>query len=92
MSKNPLFWYVSMAVTAFGWIIFVLGLLLGAGGAFKSLWIVLALIFLVIHPLEIPIGMKVGERAGLEKGISALKTLAFGLTWWIPVKMGVIHD
>ena len=42
--------------------------------------------------MEIPIGMKVGERAGLEKGISALKTLAFGLTWWIPVKMGVIHD
>jgi hypothetical protein len=36
--------------------------------------------------LSIPIG----KKAGISTGTTVLKTLLFGFTWWLPVKMGVI--
>ncbi|MBI9074170.1 MAG: hypothetical protein JEZ02_02080 [Desulfatibacillum sp.] len=92
MLKNPLFWYASMALTALGWLFFLFGLFVGLGGFFKTLWIVLGLIFFIIHPLEVLHGIKVGEKAGVPKYTAALKTFIFGLTWWIPLKNGVFND
>jgi hypothetical protein len=32
----------------------------------------------------------VGKKAGLTAMRSIIKTLAFGFTWWVPLKLGII--
>jgi hypothetical protein len=42
------------------------------------------------HPLELALSLRIGKRAGLSVFRTVLKTLAFGFTWWVPLKLGVI--
>jgi len=42
---------------------------------------------LIVHVSEyFIVGGKVGEQAGISKGKAFLLCLAFGFTWWLPIK------
>jgi hypothetical protein len=44
-------------------------------------------VLLVLHVSEyFIVGRKVGEQAGISKGKAFLLCLAFGFTWWLPLK------
>ena len=44
-------------------------------------------VLLALHVSEyFIIGGKIGEQAGISKGKSFLLCLAFGFTWWLPIK------
>ncbi len=44
----------------------------------------------VLHEAELPAALKIGSEKGLGAGDTAVKTLFFGITWWVPVKKGII--
>ncbi len=93
MLKNPLFWYGNMAVAVFGWVFFFFGLIVGVGAGFpKTLWMIVAVCWVIGHPLELLLAVPIGDKAGVPKSKSVMKTLAFGFTWWLPLKMGVFND
>ncbi len=88
-----MFWYVNMFVAVLGWFFVVGGLLFGPGPGFlRTLWIVVAVLWVVGHPLELLIAIPVGKKAGVSKGKSIAKTLVFGITWWLPLKIGAFND
>jgi hypothetical protein len=41
------------------------------------------------HPLELSMSLPAGKRAGLSLERTIVMTLIFGITWWIPLKLGV---
>ena len=46
-------------------------------------------ILLAMHTAEyVGVGRKVAEEAGLSKGEGLAQCLAFGFTWWLPIKKG----
>jgi len=57
-----------------------------------ALWILTGFFYLfaallVLHISEyFIVGGKIGKQAGLSKGKSFLLCLAFGFTWWLPLK------
>jgi hypothetical protein len=42
------------------------------------------------HPLELLISSRVGKKMGVSLLRTTIKTLLFGFTWWLPLKLGVI--
>lgn len=93
MTKNPMFWYFNMIVAILGWLFIVFGFLFGPGAGFlRTLWIAVAVLWIVGHPLELLLAIPAGERAGVPKGKTIMKTLVFGITWWLPLKIGAFND
>lgn len=93
MFKNPLFWYAKMGGAVLGWLFVFGGFLCPPDpGFFRALWFVVALLWVVGHPFELLISMPIAKKAGVPKGKAILKTLVFGITWWLPLKKGVFND
>lgn len=90
MIKNRLFWRGQMAFAVAGWIFIFWGLLDPfSGTAVRFVWWAVLLVWAVGHPLELTTSLPVGKRAGLSLQRTIAMTLVFGITWWIPLKLGV---
>lgn len=89
MLKNKLFWQGQMVFAVAGWIFIFWGALAPFSGAVNFAWWVVLLLWAVGHPLELSMSLSVGKRAGLSLERTIFMTLVFGITWWIPLKLGV---
>lgn len=89
MLNNKNFWYANMAGAIVGWIFIIIGAASPFSGALHIIWIVVALLWVVGHPLELITAVPIARKAGYSPGATVINTLAFGITWWIPVKLGV---
>ncbi|MDY6905409.1 MAG: hypothetical protein SWH61_12065 [Thermodesulfobacteriota bacterium] len=91
MPKSKPFWYGNMAGAIFGWGFVLLGLIVPLTGLIHTLWIVIALLWIAGHPLELIAALPIAKKAGYTPGKTVINTLVFGITWWIPVKLGVFQ-
>ena len=73
-------WKSGRVVAVAGWCFgLVAGLLLGTTAGR-----VVLLILLIVHPLELPVGLVLAHRRSYPMGSAALRTLIFGSLFWIP--------
>lgn len=87
------FWYILMAGSLGGWLFTIYGWLFPIEqGVLKTIWVAVALVWMVVHPLEIFITLPIGKKAGVGPVATALKTLLFGFTWWLPLKKGILES
>lgn len=90
MFKSRGFWYFMMAGAIGGWIFIVAGLIKPfKNESMKKLWKLVAPVFMLGHPVEILISKGIGRAAGISLARTVIKTLVYGFTWWLPVKLGV---
>lgn len=90
MIKNKLFWQGQMGFAVAGWIFIFWGLLSSVTNPVLGfVWWVVFLLWAVGHPLELAMSLPVGKKAGLSLERTIAMTLVFGITWWIPLKLGV---
>ena len=93
MLKSKGFWYLLMAGAICGWIFTFTGLVKPfKNKTLKKIWQSVALTWLLGHPLELLVARGVGSSAGIATTRTVIKTLIYGITWWIPVKLGVFKD
>jgi hypothetical protein len=94
MLKNKLFWYFFMMPgSIWGWVFVIYGALNPiANETVHTLWIVISCVWCLGHPLELITSIPIGKKAGIGTGTTILKTMLFGFTWWLPVKMGVLDS
>jgi len=91
MFRKRFFWEgVLMPGSLAGWIFAISGLFIGYEGVIGMCWLVVFLVWTIAHPLEIIVSYKIGKDRNLSFARTALKTVLFGFTWWLPLKMGVI--
>lgn len=92
MFNNKLFWYFFMMPGAIlGWLFIFFGVVFPiADGTVRTIWLVITCIWVIGHPLEMILSIPIGKKAGINAGTSILKTMLFGFTWWLPVKMGIL--
>lgn len=80
-----------MAIALAGWLVIFIGILAPfESGIGQALWWGILLIWGIGHPLEMAISLPIARRAGISPERAVLMTLVFGLTWWVPVKLGVM--
>jgi len=89
MLNNKNFWYGNMVGAVVGWIFILFGAASPFSGVLYGLWIIVTLLWVIGHPLELTMAVPVALKAGYSPGVTVVNTLVFGITWWIPVKMGV---
>jgi len=90
MTENKSFWYALMLGSLIGWAIVVAGFFRPYGKGFRTVWLIMSAIWLS-HPLEVPAAaLKIGRSKGLSLPEIIAKTTAFGFTWWLPLKKGVL--
>ena len=91
MFKNKLFWYFCMMPGALaGWLFVLFGLLFPIQNeTIKILWIIITCTWGIGHPVELIASIPIGKSKGIPVRTTVLKTIAFGFTWWLPLKMGV---
>jgi len=90
MLKNKGFWYLLMAGALAGWVFSIVGLVRPyKNETIKKVWKNVFFTWAFGHPLEILIARSIGKSAGLTSVKTAIKTILFGFTWWLPVKLGV---
>ena len=89
MVQTKFFWYWMMAGSVLLYISFL------AGGYLLNMpcsgW-ALFLGLLLLHLSEVRIAMQVGKPKDIPPLIIVVKTLLFGFTWWLPLRMGVLED
>lgn len=87
------FWYVMMTGAIIGWLFALYGLIVPfTDETVHLIWLIVLIVWVIGHPLELPISMPIGKKAGLSKQRTVIKTILFGFTWWLPVKLGVFKD
>jgi uncharacterized protein YhhL (DUF1145 family) len=90
MLKSRGFWYLMMAGAVLGWVFIVVGLLRPfRNETLKRLWKSVALTWLVGHPLELVLSRGIGAAAGVSPAQTIVKTMLYGFTWWLPVRLGI---
>ena len=92
MFKKKIFWYLFMMPGAIlGWFFAIFGFVCPIENeTVRMLWLVITCILVITHPLELILSIPIGKKAGITTGTTVLKTLLFGFTWWLPVKMGIL--
>ncbi len=91
MIQNKLFWQGQMGGAVAGWVFIFWGALSPFSGVVNLIWWIVMLLWALGHPLELTMSLPVGKRAGLSLQRTIAMTLVFGITWWIPLKMGVFE-
>jgi len=87
------FWYLLMVGSLGGWIFVIKGLVTPFQNKdLKRIWLVAFCTWVLGHPLELILSIGIGRAAGLSALRTIVKTLAFGFTWWLPLKMGVMKN
>lgn len=90
MLKSRGFWYLMMAGAVCGWVFTAFGLLKPfKNETIRKIWKSVAITWLLGHPAEFLLSRGIGAAAGIAPKKTLIKTIVFGLTWWIPVKLGV---
>jgi hypothetical protein len=88
--KNRLFWQGQMGFAVAGWLFIFWGLLAPVSNPVLAfVWWTVLLLWAVGHPLELAMALPIGKKAGLSLERTIAMTLVFGITWWIPLKLGV---
>jgi hypothetical protein len=91
MLRNRLFWTgLLMPGSAAAWVFVIAGFFLPLDGVVKIIWLVMLPVWTIVHPLEIITSYKIGKEKNLSFARTAVMTILFGFTWWLPLKMGVI--
>ena len=93
MLNNKLVWYFFLMPAAIiGWILIIYGAVFPIEDEnFRIFWLVITCIWTIGHPLELIVSIPIGRKAAISTGATVLKTLLFGFTWWLPVKMKVLN-
>jgi len=90
MIKNKLFWQGQMGFAVAGWVFIFWGVLAPFSiPAMVFVWWAVLLLWAVGHPLELITALPVGKKAGVSLERTIAMTLVFGITWWLPLKLGV---
>lgn len=92
MFKNKLFWYFFMMPgSVAGWLFTFFGFFFPIQDEIaRMLWIIIACAWCFGHPLELIFSIPAGKSKGIPVSTVVLKTMVLGITWWLPLKMGVI--
>ena len=92
MFKNEKFWYLcAMPGAVVGWVFILYGLLFPIQNeTVRMVWLAVALIWGIGHLLELAASIPIGKSKGIPIGTVVVKTIIFGITWWLPLKFGVI--
>ncbi len=91
--KRQTFWKGLMAGSILGWLFIFWGVFFPLeDGAFKILWFCVLLGWTILHPLELAISLPIGKEKGLAPEQIFMKTMLFGFTWWLPLKLGVFDE
>jgi len=92
MNKQA-FWKVMMAGSIFGWLFIFWGVFYPIeGGTMKILWFFVLFGWSILHPLELAMSLPIGREKGLTPEQIFFKTMLFGFTWWLPLKLGVFDE
>ncbi|MBN1365348.1 MAG: hypothetical protein JW976_11130 [Syntrophaceae bacterium] len=94
MFKNEKFWYLcAMPGAVAGWIFILYGLLFPFHDkTVKILWLAVVFIWGIGHLLELAASIPIGKSKGIPVRIVVIKTIVFGITWWLPLKLGFISE
>jgi uncharacterized protein YhhL (DUF1145 family) len=93
MLKSKGFWYLMMAGAVCGWIFTVTGLVKPfKNETLKKLWKSVAFTWLFGHPLELLVSRGVCAAAGITPRKALIKTIIYGITWWLPIKLGIFKS
>jgi len=87
------FWKGMMAGSVLGWLFIFWGVFFPFNsGVIYVLWICILLAWTILHPLELAMSLPVGKEKGLTPEKIFMKTMLFGFTWWLPLKLGVFEE
>ncbi|HQG32272.1 MAG TPA: hypothetical protein PLA83_10105 [Deltaproteobacteria bacterium] len=90
MLKSKGLWYLMMGGALAGWAFIVAGLVKPfEDEKLKKFWKQILLVWVLGHPLEMLLSMRIGRAAGVSPVKTAVKTMLFGFTWWLPLKLKV---
>ncbi len=91
MFKSKLLWYGMMLGAIGGWIFSIYGIAKPLKDEnLKKVWKSILATWALGHPIELLISTRIGKGLGLSRTRTIAKTLLFGFTWWLPLKLGVI--
>ena len=88
---KKLFWYSNMAGCSILWILSIIGIVLPVQN--ETLYLSCAavlILFSILHPLELFISIPLGRSKSIPTWKVIVKTILFGFTWWLPLKMGIL--
>jgi len=87
------FWKIMMAGSVAGWLFIFYGIFFPfESGTLTILWWCVMLGWGILHPLELAMSLPIGKEKGLTPEKIFVKTMVFGFTWWLPVKLGVFEE
>ncbi|OPZ60968.1 MAG: hypothetical protein BWY87_00126 [Deltaproteobacteria bacterium ADurb.Bin510] len=91
MIRNKQYWQAQMAISLAGWVFIFAGFKFRfKAKALKRAWLLVTALW-SLHPIEIVLfSYKIGREKGLGLFEIIVKTMAFGITWWKPLKAGII--
>lgn len=76
-----------MLIPIFGWLFIAYGLIFPIDNIYiKWMWYIDIFLSVPVHLLQLFIAVPVGIKSGYSKTQSACLTIAFGATWWKPVR------
>ncbi len=92
MFRNEKFWYCCvMPVAVAGWIFILYGLFFPIQDeTIKMLWLAISFLWIVGHIFELGASIPIGKSKGIPLRTIIIKTLVFGITWWLPLTFGFV--
>ena len=92
MFKNEKFWYFCVMLGAVaGWIFVLYGLLFPLQDeTVKMIWLAVVFLWGIGHLFELAISIPIGKSKGIPLKTIIIKTIIFGVTWWLPLTFGFI--
>ena len=79
-----------MAGSVVGWLFIFYGVFFPFhGNMIKIIWWVVLIGWGIGHPLELASSIPIAKDKGIPPETAFVKTMIFGFTWWLPLKMGV---
>ena len=91
MLDNNILWSRLKMITTCVWGVLIMFAFLFPSqitGVFQAL----AAILFLIHLLELPFSLKISKKKGSPMSIAVIKTVSYGVTWWIPLKRGLFDE
>ncbi|MBU0995887.1 MAG: hypothetical protein KJ737_25610 [Proteobacteria bacterium] len=93
MLDNKIFWYGNMIGAVLGWVLIVYGLMNSFdSGMMRFLWLIVLIGWGFGHPIELSKSLPIAKKKNVPLKAAVIKTLVFGLTWWVPLERGVFED
>ncbi len=91
LHKKP-FWYCCWIFCIAYYIYIIYGIINPLqDNILKILWLMFIILGPLTHILEFPKAIPIGKNAGSSLGKTIIMTFLFGITWWLPVKRGIIE-